>query len=366
MSAAFRPEPVRPAVLPDGLAALYAEFLRERFPKATPRRIDAAVAELSEAFTASRADLAGSYLNRPPVRSAYLAHFHPLQTLRAGVALSEVHARAAARGLWPRPTDTLRVADLGAGLGALSQALLALGPEATGAGALELVLVDHQRSALADARELTLRAAALLRPGAPAPRVRVADARLSDWLARARRERWSYDLVLAGAVLNEQHGDWEPLLAGVLEILAPGGVAVLVEPVLDEVVRKLMALREAALHATTTIAPCTHDGACPLLALRRDWCFTSRPARLPPDIARRARLLGHQTDSVHVALWAFAARDTLLPGVLGHGATSHGARARVVSDPMDGEHVLCSADGRTRTAAIAGAARGSLVSVSSA
>ena len=127
-----------PLALPAAVVATYAAYLRDRFPRATRGRLDVVVREVSDAFTADRSALPGSYLNQPPVRSAYLAHFHPQQVLRGVAALEETFVRARTRGL--APAGAVRVADLGAGLGAMSQALL-LAPAAPPVA--ELVLVDQ-------------------------------------------------------------------------------------------------------------------------------------------------------------------------------------------------------------------------------
>ena len=330
--------------------------MRERYRKATKLRLDDGVAELSEAFTAERGRLPGSYLNMPPVRSAYLAHFHPQQVMRGISALEESLGRAERRGLAPGEAGhPLRIADLGAGLGALSQALLCTLAAGGATAWPEITLVDHQRSALGDARDLTLATAVALAPDLPAPRVRSATERLTTWLQRAQRSGWRYDIVMLGAVLNEQKGDWIPILEGVLGVLAPGGIGIVVEPAHDETARRLMELREAALGAVTTLAPCTHDGTCPLLARRRDWCFTVRAARLPTDVRRRAALMGHQAEQLRYALWAFRA---VAPGT---GAPRDvEPPARVVSDPMGPEQVLCTASGELRVSPIAGALRGDL------
>jgi SAM-dependent methyltransferase len=329
--------PRPPVRIPADAVAAYDAFLRERFPQASRERLLFEVEELSEAFTAERAEIPGSYLNQPPRRSAYLAYFHPQQVLRGLAAIEETRTRAERRGLWPggRP----RVADLGAGLGAMSQALLL-----AGARPAEITLVDHQKSALTDARDLTLAVAGADAP----PRVRTANERLGAWLARAVRAGWRYDVVLLGGVLNEVRDDWAPLLERAVHLLDPaapgGGVVVIVEPAIPPVARKLMELRESALASTTTIAPCTHGAACPLLALRKDWCFTVRAAELPPRVAAFARKLGHQTDETRFALWSFAARAGAAPFEV-----EERRHARVVSDRMDGEHVLCVEGRRERT-----------------
>lgn len=339
----------RPAVrLPPEAAAAYEAFLRERFPRAGGERLFIEVAKLSEAFTAERSELPGSYLNQPPCRSAYLAYFHPQQVLRGLAALEETIARATRRGLWPagRP----RVADLGAGLGAMSQALLLAGCRPQ-----EITFVDHQKSALADARDLTLRIA-----GPDPPRIRTASERLSAWLSRARREGWRYDVVLVGGLLNEIDDEWEPVLGQILAILDPaapgGGVVAIVEPAIPPVARKLMALRDTALEATTTIAPCTHGAACPLAELSKDWCFTKRVAELPPRVVGLARELRHHASDVRYAQWSFAARPAAAP--FEEPESRHG---RVVSDRMEGEHVLCVAGRRERSASPIAMLRGDLV-----
>jgi len=317
--------------LPPATVAAFDAFLADRFPKATPARLSADAADLSEAFTAERAELPGSYLNQPRWRSAYLAFVHPQQVLRGLAAVEEVRTRAARRGLWPEGRP--RVADLGAGLGAMSQALLLAGVSPS-----EITLVDHQRSALADARDLTALVA-----GAEPPRLRTAVARAGEWLERARREGWRYDVVLLGGLLNEVRGEWEPVLERVLRVLDPkasgGGIVVIVGSAIPPIARKLMELRDLALDATTTIAPCTHGAACPMLELRRDWCFTKRAAELPPRAASIARELRHQTGEVRFAMWALAGSPDAAPFEI-----EPRRHARVVSDRMEGEQVLC-ADG---------------------
>jgi hypothetical protein len=231
----------------------------------------------------------------------------------------------------------------------MSQALLLAGTRPA-----EIVLVDHQKSALADARELTLRIA-----GDDPPRVRTANERLGAWLSRARHEGWRYDVVLLGGVLNEVHDDWEPLLDRVLSILDPaapgGGLVVVVEPALPSVTRRLMALRESSLDRATTIVPCTHGASCPLLAERRDWCFTIRAAELPQRVAAFARELGHQTAWVRYASWSFVGQPDAAPFEV-----DEARHARVISDVMEGEQALCVLGRKVHVAAERAMTRGDL------
>ncbi len=355
----------RPVALPAAFETAFAAFFAERFPKARGARLVAEIEALSDAFTADRQELPGSYLNRPEARSAYLAFFHPQQVLRAMSALAEVRDRAGPRGLLPK-RDVVRIADLGAGLGAMAQAALAVG--AFPAARHEFTLVDHQRSAVADARELLLRCAAPepvappaadAEPAAPAAAtaatapsvpvpvlVRTAVERLELWVKRALHFGWRYDVILLGGVWNELETEWEPLFAKILELLDPaapgGGIVVSMEPALPPFARRLAALHDAFTDRTTTIAPCTHGDVCPLSAFRKDWCFTVRPAKFPAQVETWAAHLGHQSREVRYAFWAAAGRADAAPPEI--PASKQG---RIISDPMPGGQLVC-AEGEKR------------------
>ena len=335
--------------LPKAVQGAFATYLRKRFPKAKGRVLEDSVAELSDLFTVRRAELPVSYLNRPPVRSAYLAYFHPLQVLRGVSALAEVLGRARRRGLLSAPEDRpLEVLDLGVGMGALSQALLILSAPRGGTKVPTVwpnfTFVDHQKSAAKDAKELTENVALALDPKAPLPQIRTVTASIEERLSQDRKHR--PDVVLMGGVWNEWDGPWEPVLERLLRTVSPTGIVVIVEPAIPEVARRLMALRESFLHATTTIAPCTHGAACPLLALSRDWCFTTHTAQLPGAVRVLAEKLRHQISQVRYALWAFSPGAERAPFEL---PTTHHARA--VTDAMQGLQVLCL-DGETERRAV--------------
>lgn len=332
--------------LPRSVQRVLDEHMRSAFPRATPPRVRHQVERLSDMFTAERDELRGAYLNQPPVRSAYLAYVHPLQVMRGIAVLLEVRERASARGLWP-VTEPLRVLDVGAGLGAMTQALLLARPPTD---RLEVTLVDHQKSALRDARALTLGVAGAVRGKSPPPLVRTIPERVERWTAKARRNGWRYDVVLLGGVLNEGPEDWRPVVEPLLDLVADTGLVVIMEPALGDVARSLMTLRDGLLGRTTTIAPCTHGAACPLLTTGRDWCFTVRPALLPKPVAAHADALGHQTRAVRCAFWAFAPRSDAAP--LERPAADHG---RIVTEPMQAKQVVC-VNGHTERPAARGTA----------
>ncbi len=326
--------------LPPAVEKAIARYLKKTYPRARGRGLVEDVRVLSESFTSDRGSLPQSYLSQPPARSAYMSYAHPLQLLRGVSALQEVRARAGAA--WPGGVDgRLRVLDLGAGLGAMSQALLSVAGEGPWP---EIALLDQQRAALRDARGLTAAVALALRPDEAPPRVHTVTAPVDEWLPKAAERGYQYDVVLFGALLNEHSRSWAASLAATLPLVAEGGIVVLVEPAMPRIGRELMQLRESLLEETATIAPCAHQAACPLLRRTRDWCFTVRRAKFPRSVASIARQIGHQDFEVRYAVWAFH------PGGAPRDDTT---RARFVSDPMEGGALVCTAGGIERSTAAA-------------
>ncbi|GAC1545144.1 MAG: small ribosomal subunit Rsm22 family protein [Herpetosiphon sp.] len=94
-----------------------------------------------------------------------------------------------------------------------------------------------------------------------------------------------YDLVVIGHVMNEL----EPALRSAIVALAwrlTSGVLLLVEPGTSEAFPFVRGARDELLAVGAhTIAPCTHDLPCPLLA---EWCHFPQRLRRPP-FQQRAR-----------------------------------------------------------------------------
>jgi hypothetical protein len=102
-----------------------------------------------------------------------------------------------------------------------------------------------------------------------------------------------FDLVVASHLLNELlldmqvHRQTEERLTRLAELvnrwgsdlLAPGGLIVLVEPALRETSRDLLRVRDRLLAAgrLRVRAPCLYRGPCPALARERDWCHDAAP-----------------------------------------------------------------------------------------
>ncbi len=221
---------------------------------------------------------------------ARLGFSFPRDVPKAAAAVREL----VATGAVPR-VASLRVLDVGAGLGAttwgIARALEAAGIDAeldvtwvdTDAPALELA------AAIARARgglgRVTVRPRAIVRSGG----------RLDD-LGR-------FDLVLAGQLLSEldvgateemrvaRHAE---LLGGWLEhCLEPHGTVVVVEPALRDRTRHLHRVRDRlAAGGATVFAPCLHGAPCPALARDTDWCHEDLDVDLPAWLAPVARAAG--------------------------------------------------------------------------
>ncbi|MCS6901061.1 MAG: small ribosomal subunit Rsm22 family protein [Myxococcales bacterium] len=255
----------------------------QRFPESHEiKALGAAVAQLSAFYN-------GLVPKVPPrmALAARLSFSFPRDVPKGGAAVAEV-----------LPTlslgKTLRVLDLGAGLGAMTwgvvRALSALGFTT----AVEATLVDQDPQALALAARIATEAQ---REGAVALRVRTL---VSDLLLTPSQEA---DLVLVGQALSEMHGElpaderaerqaaWLHGLLG--RSVASGGALVVVEPALRERTRHLHRLRARLIELGHPIfAPCLHDRACPMLENERDWCHEDRPVDLPGWLVPVARAAG--------------------------------------------------------------------------
>jgi SAM-dependent methyltransferase len=256
-------------------------------------RLGAAVAELSAAYNdpsraraamrdAGAARLGFSFARDVPKGAAAVRELVATGTLALGVS------------------GTLRVLDLGAGLGAMTWGLLRALGAAGAAGVVDATWVDP------DARAIELGAAIVrARPkphaGALELRVRCVTDRVQDGVHAHLRER--FDVVLAGQLLSEldvgapdevrleRHA---ALLRGLLDHrVDEHGALVLVEPALRERTRHLHRLRDAlAASGATVFSPCIHAGPCPALDRPGDWCHEDLPIDLPPWLAPVARAAG--------------------------------------------------------------------------
>jgi ribosomal protein RSM22 (predicted rRNA methylase) len=206
-------------------------------------------ARLHEGLVGERALVGSRYLADPDLRRAYDTDLAP----RTRAALAKIFAEVT------QDWAVRRALDLGAGTGAAGDAIRAR------FGDVEVVAVDQVR----------------------APGVIVAD------LSRAGRPQGvsgTFDLVVAAHLLNELPISVEARATLVRrwcdELLAPGGLCVLLEPALRETSRALLAVRDLLVAGGLfVVAPCFFQGPCPALARDRDWCHDAIQAERRVDFS---------------------------------------------------------------------------------
>jgi small ribosomal subunit Rsm22 len=217
----------------------------------SPRR----ASRIHRGLTGARALIGTRYLADPELRREYAEEIAP----RTGAALGKILAELYGPGVAP----PARALDLGAGTGAAGAAL-----RTRFGGALELVSVDRVQG----------------------PGIIAADLQreLPGGLGR-------FELIVAAHLLGELFlaepagRRLEALARRVLtwsrELLADGGLVVLVEPALRETSRALLGVRDRLLASgLSVIAPCFWTGPCPALARERDWCHDAAPVPSAPRV----------------------------------------------------------------------------------
>jgi hypothetical protein len=197
---------------------------------------------------------------------------------------------------------TLRLLDLGAGLGAMTWGVVRALGEAGFRGEVEATLVDEDTDSLYAARDI-VRAAEEhgVVPRGVTLRIETRTASLGAGRTEAHAR---YDLVVLGQVLSElsprdpaeqRREDHASLVRElVAQALLPKGNIVIVEPALRTRTRHLHAVRDVLLAsgAVSVVAPCLHTAACPMLATETDWCHEDLPVDLPAWLVPLARAAG--------------------------------------------------------------------------
>ncbi len=329
---------------PDAASRVLAAV--EEALRATPdEALARAVERLSDLYTTGRGSLARAQADAAHL-SAKREYFLASDAPKVGLALDECVARHAAFARL-ETLETVRVVDLGAGVGATSVGFLAW-------------LAGRTDAAAGRARRVEFHAVELGGPAARAYGEAVEAAAQAagiacavEVVARDFREAAlpACDLVLCQTALNE-------LLAG--EAHEPATVAlaarwtrhaplVLIEPALRPTTRALMALRDALLAegAARVVAPCPHEGPCPMRARAGDWCHEGRRIHRTPRVEAIDRLVGRRDGR---ALFSFLA--TVPPEAPAPHAWPANA-VRLVTDPLGSrgktERLVCRADGELRT-----------------
>ncbi|MDB4977490.1 MAG: hypothetical protein JWN48_5831, partial [Myxococcaceae bacterium] len=261
--------------------------------KASLQTMAAAVAAVSHVYTRERGQMGALHKHALLARAGF---FWPRDLVKVFGPLDELTRWLPAR--WDPTTvgASLRVLDVGAGLGATSFGLARwLRARGLPVDKLEIVALEHDASAL---RGFSAFAKALA--DLPDELVPVElEARAEDLRMAPLGEQ--FDLVLFGFVLNELFVELplEQRIARRAELLqracarlSPGGALIVLEPALKATTRELMQLRDLLAlsgQAPYVIAPCLHARPCPMLPSERDWCHQELPYALPGQLAEIAK-----------------------------------------------------------------------------
>jgi SAM-dependent methyltransferase len=245
-----------------------------------------------------------------------------------------------ALGLLRLDHGSLRVLDVGAGLGATTWGVVRALEAGGGGGEVQATWLDPDAQALELGTGLLRERERDSTPGRIALRVTairrsVSSADGLDGLGR-------FDLVLVGQVLSEldvgASGEdrvrrHSALLHGLLErCTTDQGALVVVEPALRDRSRHLHAVRdELVAQGATIFAPCLHSGQCPALARESDWCHEDLPVDLPRWLWPVATAAGLRREGLTFS-YLVARRDG---GRLAEApGRTPAVRLRVVSQPM--------------------------------
>lgn len=318
-----------------------AHALATREAKAGYLDLAKAVATMSETYVARRdslADLRGASARYVGTLAFFFARDFP----KAVAVFEELHRRA----LLPKG-ETLRVLDLGAGLGTTSLGFARVAKARGLCSRMRLDAVEIDAGALVHLRELA--------DGADELAAMSIEAHATRMESFAREARGPFDVVTLGLSLNELANDpaeREALLARLVSLLAPGGVLVVVEPALHDVTRALMQLRDrlALRDEVAILGPCTHRAPCPMLAAgERDWCHAELELTLPEREAKIAARAGLRDDKPTFA-WLALGR------AVDRATKADAHLVRVVSRPLTSkgktELAVCAERGLVRLRAL--------------
>ena len=294
-------------------------------PKVSPARRIKALGELFDLFNRRRSDVRGMrYIDVPRLRDAYLRYHLPINAARSQYLLRH------ALKLAPEIAELRDVVDLGCG-----PATASLATRFELSGVHRYTLVDRSRSALNIGRRLLTACA-----GEPSL---VEHVTLLQTQLPVLPRLPSKALVWLSMVLNElcvgtHHGpDSETFLTRLERTFEPGSVLIIIEPALRAAGRQLLRFHDTCveLGGWEVIAPCTHQGACPLLRAQGEpWChfrFQWDAPQLVEDVAKPLALSWHTPTFSYLILKRTDDRSSVKNGASGTAKKI----GRVIGDPMD-------------------------------
>jgi ribosomal protein RSM22 (predicted rRNA methylase) len=286
---------------------LHAINLVDPWVPSRPDHRARAVENLSRLFTKERRLLGADYLDDPDHAVAYLSYFMPVNLSKIQVLLDELPAET----LYPGERAGLRVLDVGCGPGTGALAVLdwlhQRNPE--GIQTLSVTAVDSSSEALQQARNLWnvyCREAGVEGPTITSWEGNIERLSMESWNNRIRAGG-SFDLIIAANCLNELFtaaadpiASRATLIADLLNLLAPHGTLMVVEPALRETARALHEVRDRLVKEKrcTVYSPCLHERDCPALIHPDDWCHEERPWQPPARILEIDDEIGFVKDAL--------------------------------------------------------------------
>lgn len=312
-------------------------------------KLASAVRAVSEVYTRDR----DAILTAPTTSEALMARlcfFSPRDAVKIWKPLEELKAARPSLG-----AGTIRILDLGAGVGATSLGVCGKLAQQNPETRIEITAVDRWREGLAAFRAM-VEQACNSDIGRTTLTTQVGDAAKFVSLA-SKQPGDGYQLVLMGMLLNEMQLEDAELLVLIqraLSLLAPEGALIILEPALKDTSRRLQRLRDGLeeKECYTVFAPCPRGTPCPLLASDRDWCHQREPGLLPgplAQIAKRAGLRDHHLSYAYMTLTP-SGTPKLSQVLAARSPTPTTSIFRVVSDPRlskgKRELVLCGPQGK--------------------
>jgi ribosomal protein RSM22 (predicted rRNA methylase) len=213
-------------------------------------------------------DFAGLKSTEENYADAYFAYNFPMNFMKVVAITRELTA------LYPdllRHKKTLNIVDVGCGDGA---GMLGVYYGLKNSTTFSMVGIDASGSLLKRCKEITdwftrrdTRAVVQLIKQNIAPRL-------------FKETHQKYDIVLFVNSLAEISTDENIphiFIEQVLRCTQPDGIVIIIEPALKKFTRRLMALRDEVVitQKALTLLPCLDVTACPLLAIKKEWCHQS-------------------------------------------------------------------------------------------
>lgn len=270
-----------------------------------PERLEGAVQSLSDRFTVARPNRFSDYFSDPLALAAYGNFFFPQSWVRARLTVAEL---LELRGWRPKPT--LRILDVGAGLGACGVGAAMLLRERGGVQNAYLNILDYSLTALEQCSRLIKDNAKDL-PGISLEHAFAREIPL--FLKKEAAQSGPYDLIIAGFALNEiWHQDNAEqrvaLIRQMAQALTPEGILLVIEPAQKETALALQEVSDLISQQGFLYrwGPYAGEFPCPLRERKKYWAHEVRAWDPPAALCRINRRLWREIGELkfHWAAWS--------------------------------------------------------------